>query len=145
VSEVTVKNNKYAAFKYSLDKKYEAGIVLTGADVKAIRGNEFEVRDAIVREEKGELFIWNILFHKQKGTQHKRKLLLHKNEIAKILVMLKDKKIHGYVVAVKFNEQSRIKLEIGIGRIKKQLEKKTSEKRSTEKRTMEREMGRGNL
>lgn len=140
VSELRVKHNKFAKFKFNIDHTYEAGIVLTGSDVKSIRANKFEIREAFVREENGELFVWNIIFSDKENNIQKRKLLLHRNEIDKILVLLKDRKIHGYVLGVKFNDKNRIKFEIGVGSVKKARDKSASEKRSSEKRQLERDM-----
>lgn len=140
MAEKIIKLNKFATFKYFVEKKYEAGIVLSGADVKAIKANAFEVRDAFVRETNGELFLWNVTFSAgDLGTQ-KKKLLLNRAEIAKILDILKDKKNHGFVLSVRYNEKNKIKFDLGFGRVKKVQDKRTSERRSTEKRELERDI-----
>lgn len=140
MGELTVRNNKFAGFKYNIDKTYEAGVVLKGSDVKAIRNNQFEIRDAFVRESNGELFVWNILFNASQDEVQKRKLLLHRNEIERIRVVLKDKKNHGYVLSVKFNDKNKIKFIVGFGTTKKAREKKASERRTSEKRVLEKEI-----
>ncbi len=133
-----IKNNKYAGFKYNIEKKYEAGIVLLGVDVKSIRANKFEIRDSVVKEEGGELFIWNIIFAENLTNKiQKRKLLLKRKEIQKISSMLKDKTKRGFVLTVRYNEKNKVKFDIGIGTTKKAMDKKASQKRSTDKRTFE--------
>ena len=132
--------NKFSTFKYFVEKKYEAGIVLTGPDVKAIKANTFEVRDSFVRESDGELFLWNMLFNSGSLGAQKRKLLLHQNEIAKISEFLQNKRNHGFVLSVKYNEKNIIKVELGFGRVKKAQDKKSSEKRTTEKRELEKQI-----
>ena len=135
-----VRKNKYAYHRYNVEKTYEAGIVLKGNDVKAIRAGDFSLRDATLKLENDEVFIWNIHFHHAPDEIKKKKLLLHKKEISKITSMLKNKRFHGFVLAVKMNAHNRIKLDIGLGTVKKVYEKKTSEKRSTEKRSLERQI-----
>lgn len=142
MAEKVIKNNKYARYTYSIDKEYEAGIVLTGIDVKAIRNNTFEIKDAFVRAENGELFVWNIIFYDQQkdNTVQKRKLLLHKKEIQKLIALLKDKKQHGFVMRVRYNDRNKVKFDLGFGTTKKKIDKKIDQKRSSEKRVLERSM-----
>lgn len=140
MSAKIIKLNKFAGFKYFIEKKYEAGIVLTGPDVKAIKANEFDIRDAFVRETDGEMFLWNINFNTGNIGSQKRKLLLNRSEISKIHDLLKDRKNHGFVLSVSYNDKNKIKFELGFGRVKKVQEKRTSEKRSSEKRELERDI-----
>ena len=140
MSGLTIKNNKFARFKYNIEKDYEAGIVLTGLEVKAIKANKFEIRDAVVKEEKGELFLWNMLFSELPKSNHKKKLLLHKSEIDKISTLMKDRTKHGFVISVRYNEKRKIKFDIGFGRVKKYQEKRESAKRSTNKRVLEKQI-----
>lgn len=135
-----IKNNKFANYKYHVEKKFEAGVVLKGKDVKAIRANKFEIRDSFVKEEKGELFLWNTLFFDEPDSIQKRKLLLNRREIEKIKTILKDKKRHGFVLSVRYNEKNLVKLDIGFGIVKKARDKKASEKRASEKRNLEKVM-----
>jgi SsrA-binding protein len=137
-----IKKNKYAKFNYNVDKEYEAGIVLKGLDVKAIRANKFEIREAFVRVENDELYLWNIIFsdQQQDNTIQKRKLLLHKKEIAKIITVLKDKKQHGFVLSIRYNEKNKVKVDIALGTTKKKFDKKGDQKRSTDKRTLEKDL-----
>lgn len=138
-----IRKNKFALFKYSVEKEFEAGIVLSGKDVKSIRANEFEIKDSFLKIENGELFLWNIIFSSAPEKIHKRKLLLHKREIEKIETLFKNKKNHGFVLNVRYNDKNLIKFNIGVGTIKKVYEKKSSEKRSTEKRILEKELKTG--
>jgi SsrA-binding protein len=140
VSGISIKNNKYARFSYTIEETYEAGIVLSGKDVKAIRSNKFEIRDAFVRVEGNELFLWNIIFFEEPDKIHKRKLLLNRKEINKIISYLKDKKKHGYVLGVRYNPRRHIKFDLGFGVTKKHIDQKSSDKRTSEKRTLEREL-----
>ena len=137
---INIKNNKYARFNYTIEDTYEAGIVLSGKDVKAIRSNKFEIREAFVRVEGDELFLWNIIFFEEPDKIHKRKLLLKRKEINKIISYLKDKKKHGYVFGVRYDARRHIKFDLGFGVTKKNTDLKSADKRTSEKRTLEREM-----
>lgn len=133
-----LKLNKHALFKFNIDDKYEAGIVLTGKDVKDFKSNNFEIRDSLVRVENGEIFVYNIHLPSSPEETNKRKLLLNKKEIAKIEKALQIKRNHGFIIKAYVNSKGIVKLGVGIGTIKKNFEHKTSEKRSTEKRQTER-------
>ncbi len=137
---MVIKNNKFALFKYNVEKKYEAGIALKGAEVKAIRSNAFEIKESFIRIENGEVFLWNMIFSDAKIGNTKKKLLLNRREIDKIALALGNKRYHGFVLSVVYNEHNLVKVNIGIGTTKKAPQKKASEKRASEKRTLEQTM-----
>jgi SsrA-binding protein len=143
VVEKVQKNNKFAGFKFFTEEKFEAGIVLSGQDVKDIRKNAFNIRESFVILDKNEVFLMNLILDSAPHINKKRKLLLHRSEISKISQYLQNKKYHGYVLAIRYNEKNLIKVDIGIGTIKKQHEKKSSEKRMSEKRDVERQIEKG--
>lgn len=141
MSKATViKINKYAGFKYNIDKKFEAGIVLTGQEVKAIRSNKFEIRDAFVKIDSSEGYVYNLIFSTISQKSLKHKLLLHRSEIEKIKIILNEKRIHGFILRVIYSERNKIKFEIGFGSAKKIQDKRSSEKRSSEKRLLEKKL-----
>jgi SsrA-binding protein len=125
--------NRKATFDYHLENKLEAGIVLTGSEVKSIREKHANISDAFVGIKKGELFLMNA--HVSKYNQanienHQetryRKILLHKSEINKILGKLK---ISGYTIVplkIYLNEKNKIKIEIALAKGKKQHDKRES-------------------
>jgi len=125
-----------------IEHEFEAGIVLRGTDVKAIRANKFEVRDAFIREYNSELYVWNIIFseHPSENKDDRRKLLLHKSELRKIQEIKRDKRYHGFILKVRYNSRNLIKFDIGFGRVKKAHDKKSADKRTTEKRILEKEI-----
>ena len=138
MEEKIIKNNKYSLYKYEILKTFDAGIVLYGKDVKAIKANSFEIKEAFVKLESNELFLWNIIFANEDTNLSKRKLLFHRSEIDKISTLLRDKRVQGFVINVRYTGRNIIKLNIGFGRSKKEYDKKTADKRMTEKRNMER-------
>lgn len=138
-----LKNNKYANFKFKTECEFEAGIVLHGSDVKDIKKGFFNIKYSYVILENGELFLVNLILESTKDNKAKRKLLLKKEEINKISRLLEDKRYHGYVLSVIYNENNLIKFRIGVGVILRKYEKKASQKRSTEKRNLELQIQKG--
>lgn len=133
-----LKLNKHAKFKYTQDETLEAGLVLTGLDVKDFKNNRFEIRDSFVRIESGEAYVYNIHFDSSPDLAKKRKLLLHKRELQTLEKTLQIRKNNCYVLSAKVNPRGLVKLILGIGTIKKKNELKSSDKRMTQKRDTER-------
>ena len=120
-----IANNKKAYFDYFIEDTYEAGIVLHGTEVKSLRMGHCSIKEAFIRPENGELFIYQMhISPYEKGNifnkdpLRTRKLLLHRNEIHKILGQSAQK---GYtIVPLKvYLKGSLVKVEIGLARGKK--------------------------
>lgn len=134
--------NKKALFDYTIEDTYEAGIVLTGTEIKSIRDGKANLKDSYAIIRNGEVFILNMhISHYDKGNifNHEetrtRKLLLNKREILKI----KDKiDIKGYsLIPIKlYFSKNRAKILLGIGKGKKVFDKRESIK----ERDIEREI-----
>lgn len=134
--------NRRARYDYEITETYEAGIVLTGTEIKSIRQGKANLKDsyAIIRKE--EIFLLNthissyekgnIFNHEENRT---RKLLLHKKEIKKIANKIE---LEGYtLIPLKiYFKQGRAKVEIGVAKGKKNYDKRETIK----KRDIEREM-----
>jgi SsrA-binding protein len=126
-----VARNRKAAFNYSLEDLYSAGIVLTGSEIKSIRAGRLSFQDAFVEERGGELWLLNthISGYEQSGTYGRvdpdrpRKLLLHKREIREIASRIRER---GYscVPTQVFLENGRAKVEIALARGKKLYDKR---------------------
>lgn len=139
-----VATNKKALFDYFIIFKLECGIVLSGAEVKAIRARKVNIKDSFIRIVKNEAFLFNAhisylnttnTYFKPDETQA-RKLLMHKKEINKIFGMVSQK---GYTIVplnLYFNFKNLLKVEIAVVQGKKLYDKRESLK----KKTMEREM-----
>lgn len=130
--------NKYATFDYEILDKYAAGIVLSGQEVKSVKNGQMNLKGSYVafkHEPKPELFLINahISPYKMAGQltnydpTHSRKLLLHKNEIKSLLGKLQQKGLTLVPLKV-YTTRNLVKLEIGLGRGKKQFEKKEHKK-----------------
>ncbi len=143
-----VARNRKARFEYSILETLEAGLVLTGSEVKSIRDGNVNITDAFARVEDGEAFLYgmeiakypfaNILNHEPKRT---RKLLLNKSEIRKLQVQLMEKGLTIVPLALLFR-RGLAKLEIGVGRGKKLFDKREDLKKREANRDIERSTSR---
>lgn len=142
--------NKQAKFDYEILDKIEAGLVLTGAEVKSAKAGQINLKGSYVtlrHQPKIEAFLINshISKYKPAGIQpdyeptQPRKLLLHKKEIGKITGIMKQKGLTLVPLRV-YTKHNRVKLEFGIGRGKKKFEKKQSIKKRDTERKIERAM-----
>ncbi len=142
--------NKQARFDYEILDKFEAGLVLTGPEVKSVKNGQINLKGSYVtvkHEPKSEIYLINAHISKYKpaGEQPKyeptrsRKLLLHKKEINKLLGILQQKGLTLAPLRV-YTKHNRIKLEFGVGRGKKKFEKKESMKKRDTKRQIQRAM-----
>lgn len=137
--------NKRANFEYHLLKRYSAGIVLTGTEVKAVREGKVNLQDGFCFLKKGELYCKGIHISEYKfGTFHnhmplrERKLLLTKQELKQISNKVKDKGITIIPVEMKFNERGFIKLEIALAQGKKSFDKRATIKERDNKKELNR-------
>ncbi|VDH03981.1 SsrA-binding protein SmpB [Bergeyella zoohelcum] len=142
--------NKRARFEYEIIEQYEAGIVLTGTEIKSIRMSKASIAESFCQFVGDELFVINMTVDEYKlGTyyNHKikreRKLLLHRRELTKIQRKVKD--IGFTIVPLKLyiNEKGLVKLHIAIGKGKKLFDKRESIKDRDNKRHLDRIMKKG--
>ena len=139
-----IANNKKAYHDYFIEDKYEAGIALAGTEVKSLRMGRCSVKEAFIRIEKGEVFVYNMhiaAYEKgnifNKDPLRVRKLLLHKREIRRIEGQIAQK---GYTVvplSVYFSG-SLVKVEIGLAKGKKLHDKRDDIAKKDQKREMDR-------
>jgi SsrA-binding protein len=141
VAEKTVSSNKKASFDYHLLKRVEAGISLTGTEIKSIRDGSVSIREAYVRPKEGEL--WLVGAHIAKyapaaGTNHEptrdRKLLLHKRQIRDLE---REATTAGATIVPTrlYLKNGLAKLEIALARGKRKYDKRqTIAKREAERR-----------
>lgn len=123
--------NRRARHDYHILETYEAGIVLTGTEVKSLRAGRANLQDSYARVENGELFLYNMHIspydqgnrfnHEPKRT---RKLLMHKKEILRLLGKSREKGLTLVPLKVYFNERGRAKVELALARGKKAVDKR---------------------
>lgn len=135
--------NKKAYYNFSVDKSYDAGIMLLGSEVKSLRNKDVDFSDSYVISKNGELFLigMRIAPYKNASFHHEevrdRKLLLNKFEIERILKVMDDKGFTIIPLEI-FTMNGKFKLKIGICKGKKQYDKRESIK----KRDIERDIQR---
>ncbi len=140
-----IANNKKAYHDYFIEEKYEAGIALVGTEVKSVRMGRCSIKEAFIREEKGEMFIYGMhISPYEKGNIFNRdplrvrKLLLHRNEIRKMTGQVAQKGYTLVPLSVYF-KNSVIKVEIGLARGKKLYDKRHDIAKKDMRREAERE------
>jgi SsrA-binding protein len=142
---MSIAQNKKAFFDYFIEDKYEAGIVLEGWEVKAIRDNRVNIKEAYVIIQRGEIYLigchvtplGSASTHIRPDAIRTRKLLLHSEEISKLIGKVERA---GYTLVpldMHFSK-GRVKVQIGLAKGKKQHDKRDTEKA----RDWEREKGR---
>jgi SsrA-binding protein len=137
--------NKKAGFLYNLVKKYSAGIILSGTEVKAIRMGRVSINEAFCYFKKSELYIKNMNVGEYDfGTylnhipNRERKLLLKKSEINQLLTKVKEKGLTIVPVELSINERGFIKIEVSLAQGKKVFDKRDAIKNKDNKREMDR-------
>ena len=137
-----IANNKKARHDYFVETTYEAGIVLTGTEIKSVRAGRVSIKESYIYiDKKGELIISGMhISPYEQGNRfnvdplRERKLLLHRREIDKISGKIKESGLTIIPLTVYLNEDGRCKLEIGICRGKKLYDKRdTIAKRDAER------------
>ena len=132
---MSIIQNKKAFHDYFIEDKYEAGIVLEGWEVKAIRDNRVNIKEAYVIIQKGEIFLLgchitpmgNASTHINPDNIRTRKLLLNNNEIVKLIGKVERSGFTLVPIDMHFSK-GRIKCEIGLAKGKKQYDKRATEK-----------------
>lgn len=134
-----VATNRKAMFDYFIIDRFEAGIVLSGSEVKALRARKANIKDSFVRIVKNEAFLFNahISHLKTTNTYFKpdekapRKLLLHRREINKLFLLVSQKTYTIVPLSLYFNKKNLLKVEIALVQGKKLYDKRESIKQKT--------------
>lgn len=140
-SASTIAQNKKARMNYSIEEEVEAGLVLTGTEVKSLRAGKAQIADAYAGPKGDELWLYNATIAPYEGgnrfnheERRPRKLLLHKRQIKKLIGRLKVKGVTLVPLALYFNSRGLAKIKLGLGTGKKEYEKRdTIKKRDWQK------------
>ncbi len=132
---MSIVQNKKAFHDYFIEEKYEAGIVLVGWEVKAIRDNRTNIKEAYVIIQRGEIYLIGCHItpmgaastHIRPDAIRTRKLLLHSEEISKLIGKVERSGYTLVPIDMHF-KGGRIKIEIGLAKGKKQYDKRNAEK-----------------
>lgn len=127
----TVAFNRKARFEYSIEEEFEAGMVLTGTEVKSLRAARANIADAFAGPKGEELWLYNLHISEyghgnrfNHEPRRPRKLLLHKKQINKLIGRLKTKGVTLIPLSLYFNSRGIAKLKLGLATGKKLHEKR---------------------
>ncbi len=149
MGEKLICNNKKAYHDYFVEEKYEAGMVLTGTEVKSLRMGKANLNDAFVQIKSGEAYLNNLHIspyefgnRENHDPDRLRKLLMHKKEIVKLFSKIREQ---GYTVIPLrlYFKNGMVKAEIGLAKGKKLYDKREDMKRKDHKREVEQAMKAG--
>jgi SsrA-binding protein len=141
-AQTTLADNRKAHHDYHLLETFEAGVVLLGTEVKAIREGRINLRDSYARVEDGEVFIYNVHIspYSHRGyadhdPMRRRKLLLHKDEIRKLIGKTVEKGMTLVPVRM-YLKNGRVKVAVSLAKGKKDYDKReTIKRRETDRET----------
>jgi SsrA-binding protein len=139
--------NRSAFYEYQIDDKYDAGMILTGTEVKSLRSGKASFNDSYCLFQQNELYVRSLHISEYEMGTHanhdplrERKLLLNKKELKKMQTKIKEK---GYTVIplrIYFSESGKAKIQIGLAKGKKLHDKRESIKQKDTEREMRRYM-----
>lgn len=132
----TVAHNRKARFTYFIEDVMEAGIILTGTEVKSLRSGEASINESYADVKGSEIFLVNAHIPEytksnakwQHEVRRPRKLLLHKNQMNKLIGAVQRKGTTLVPLSIYFNHRGIAKVELGIATGKKQHDKRETEK-----------------
>ena len=142
-----IAKNRRALHEYEILERYEAGIELTGTEVRSLRENNCQLTDCYVLIRKGEMWLHNVHISPYKNgsvfnvdPDRKRKLLMHRREIRVLEQKVSEKGLALVPTAMYFSENSLVKVEVALARGKKLHDKRASMAERDSKREIEREL-----
>ena len=143
----TICTNRKAYHEFHIEEKFEAGLVLTGTEVKSLREGKANLKESYGKIKDGELFLvnahispyscGNIYNHEPK---RERKLLMHKREIARLSGKVRERGFTLVPLSMYFNNRNMAKMEIALAKGRTLYDKRESIRRKDEKRFTEREL-----
>ena len=142
-----VANNKKARHDYFIEEVYEAGIVLTGTEIKSVRQGKVSIKESYAKIEDGEMILYGMNIRRyEHGNRYNvdplrpRKLLLHKQEIRKLIGYTTQKGLTLVPLTMYINTEGRAKVEVAVARGKKNYDKRDDIAKRDAKREMDRQM-----
>ena len=146
-----IAQNRKARHEYFIESTLEAGVMLTGSEVKSLRQGRCSIGEAYAHEQDGELFLrgmhispYNAAYKQNHEPLRPRKLLVHRRELAKLLDQVQRGGNTLVPLSIYFNERGIAKVELALARGKRKADKRQSEKKrdwSRQKARLLREQG----
>jgi SsrA-binding protein len=145
--EKTIVVNRRARHEFSIEDTFEAGIVLTGTEIKSIRANKVNLAEAFARIDRGEAWLvgahiapWESGNRYNHEPRRNRKLLLHKSEIDELLGKTKSKGLTLVALRLYIDNRGKAKLELGLGKGKQLHDRRRDIAERDAKRQLERDL-----
>jgi SsrA-binding protein len=133
--------NRKARHDYFIEDTVEAGIMLVGTEVKALRGGKASIGEAFAGEQGGELYLFNAYIPEYEAAnrfnhqpRRPRKLLVHKREMERLLGQIRREGVTVVPLSFYFNPRGIVKVELGLARGKRKVDKRAAEKEKDWKR-----------
>ena len=143
-----IATNRKARHDYIIEDTYEAGLVLTGSEIKSIRAGQVNLRDGYAAIRDGELWLLNTHIapyqqasHQNHEPRRERKLLMHRREINRLTGKLQEQGLTLVPLQI-YLKAGRAKVELGLARGKKMHDKRQAMRERTDRRQMDRALGR---
>jgi SsrA-binding protein len=140
-----IASNRSASYRYNLLDKWEAGMVLTGTEVKSLREGKAQLKDGYASVVNGEVWLYNVHIppyapatRENHEPERPRKLLMHRREIERLIGKTKEKGLTLVPTRLYFSDSNRAKVEIALARGKDVGDKRQAIKEREMKREMER-------
>lgn len=149
MSGKVVATNKKAYHDYFIDDTFEAGMVLKGSEVKSLRAGKANLKDGYANIKNGEIFLYKVHIspythatYDTPDSERVRKLLLKRREIKKLNTKIQERGFSLIPLKIYFIGSGKAKIELGLGRGKKNYDKRTTLREKDSKRDLAREMSR---
>ena len=146
MSKKVVSTNRKAFHDYTIESTIEAGVVLTGPEVKSLRAGRANLKDGYAAIDRDEVWLHNVHISPYSHATHipsdplrTRKLLLNRREIKKLTNKVKEKGFALIPIRIYFIENGKVKIELGLARGKKMYDKRADLKKKQSDREIERE------
>ncbi|MFG1479100.1 SsrA-binding protein SmpB [Xanthobacter sp. V4C-4] len=128
-------DNRRARFDYAIEEVFEAGVALTGTEVKSLRTGKATIGESYAAQKNGEMWLYNAYIPEyleanrfNHETRRPRKLLLHKRQIAKLGQAVEREGMTVVALKIYFNDRGRAKVEIGLAKGRKTHDKREAQK-----------------
>ena len=135
-SRKVVAENRKARRNYEIEETFEAGLMLSGTEVKSLRSGKANIAESYASDEKGELFLINAYIPEyaeasrfNHAPRRPRKLLLHRKEIHKLMIAIQREGMTLVPLRLYFNDRGIAKLELALGKGRKLHDKRQAERK----------------
>ena len=143
----TIATNRKARHDYTVEDSFEAGIALTGTEIKSVREGSVNLQDAYARIEKGEIWLigariapWTSGNRWNHDPMRDRKLLIHRTQIDQLVGRTKAKGLTMVPLSMYFNDRGKAKVQVGLVRGKKNYDRRRDIAERDARRDMDREI-----